>query len=434
MGLSTLISAIEYLEYMEQLEGVRQSPGNLAESAPASNPLHFRRLDSTLSGSLVIKQEKEEEQYPIEEVPVKVEREDNSSRNVSKTSGLSAGMLARRRLMHNILEKSRRAQMRGCLNALKEILPAPTSHPGTPYGRILTTSTTLVNSVKYIKQLEEDGGKLEGEVKKLQKIKKEMEEQLVKLKGQVGGDMEVEVSLKLEEENEVGISTAAATPSQPGLPSPRSSLDISPMPGVTMEEAVTITPGNFTKKNFGKLKYFLLCILLICLKVKSLFTGFPSTKLKEIYSEGSGSRGGSNQAPPPSEDATNRWPAFGGATPVLCEILRRPSPPSPHCYPPHQGRGSPYGYFYNDHAKYPNPPSPLNPPNVQFLFVNNFFNMIPFCSLPGGSGGGGCGGGVVSGSAASPPPSLDYFTQGLSGGGGGCYIGGGGHNNNRIFK
>lgn len=264
MGLSTLISAIEYLEYMEQLEGVRQSTGNLGEGVP-SNTLHFRRLDSTLSGSMVIKQEKEEEQYPIEEVPVKVEREDNSSRNVSKTSGLSAGMLARRRLMHNILEKSRRAQMRGCLNALKEILPAPTSHPGTPYGRILTTSTTLVNSVKYIKQLEEDGGKLEGEVKRLQKIKKEMEEQLVKLKEQVGGDMEVEVSLKLEE-NEVEISTAG-TPTQPGLPAPRSSLDISPTPGVTVEEAVTITPGSFTKK-----KFWIIEIFFVMYSIKFLFT------------------------------------------------------------------------------------------------------------------------------------------------------------------
>ncbi len=214
MGLSTLISAIEYLEYMEQLEqgGARQSTGNVETSGPPPNPLHYRRVDSTISGSTVIEQGDEgrrdplllHQEDPIEEVPKK-EVEPKKIR-CSKTGALTAGMLARRRRMHNILEKSRRAQMRGCLNVLKEMLPVPTSHSGTPYGRILTTSNTLVNSVKYIRELEEEGGKFEGEVKRLQEIKEEMEGILAQFKKE-GGDLEVPPEVEIN-------SAAAATPNQ----------------------------------------------------------------------------------------------------------------------------------------------------------------------------------------------------------------------------
>lgn len=255
MGLSTLINAIEYLEYMEQLERGRQSTGSSEESVTfnvPSNQLHFRRLDSTASGSVVVKQG-EEQQHPH----VKEEREEKrtSFLTSSKSKSIPAGMLARRRRMHNILEKSRRAQMRGCLNVLKEILPPPTSHEGTPYGRILTTSTTLANSVKYIKQLEGEGAKLEGEVKRLKEIKKELEENLAELNGEVGGrggvDLEVTVPPEIKEEGNAmeitsaSTSSAAATPAPMGLQSQRSSLDVSPVPGVTVEEVpVIIAQGN----------------------------------------------------------------------------------------------------------------------------------------------------------------------------------------------
>ncbi len=95
----------------------------------------------------------------------------------------------------------------------------------------------------------------------------------------------------------------------------------------------------------------------------------------------------------------------GVPTPILCDLLSNPplSPlPSHHCHLSSEG-GSSHGYFYND----PNsrPPSPFPPPVVQFLFVDRFYNMLPFCSLSGGGGGGG------GGAAAYSPPPFEYFTQ-----------------------